>query len=138
MNRHEATWVASLSNGETAHENKGEYKLVPGELSPWQRLVKYCHDNDVKITSLSLVDGWGRKHHLPSAGSNPRFRLLDGIEKPVDFNQFKQVAGNVNKTTGEMTPDDFFVVIEAIYADYKVQLWYDQKTGNTWSFHNPV
>lgn len=43
-------WVASLSNGETIHENH-----VEGFPSAWERLKAYCEDNNLSITNLRLL-----------------------------------------------------------------------------------
>jgi len=42
-------WVASLSNGETIHEDE-----TPGVRPAWERLSEYVKDNDLSITGLRL------------------------------------------------------------------------------------
>lgn len=42
-------WVASLSNGETIHEDE-----TPGLRPAWKRLAEYVEDNDLSITKLRL------------------------------------------------------------------------------------
>lgn len=42
-------WVASLSNGETIHEDE-----TPGLPPAWKRLAKYVEDHDLSITGLRL------------------------------------------------------------------------------------
>lgn len=44
-------WVANLKNGQIITESKS----VPGEMSAWQTLLKYCRDNDTVITRLQLT-----------------------------------------------------------------------------------
>lgn len=43
-------WIASLSNGETIHENH-----VEGEISAWERLTQYCEDKNLYLTNLRLL-----------------------------------------------------------------------------------
>lgn len=43
-------WVASLSNGETVFQTAD----IPGELSPWQRLLERCREEDIYITQIQM------------------------------------------------------------------------------------
>ena len=53
--KHKIQWTASLSNGETLFEGKGEYKdIQDGRKSPMQRLFKYVADYGLSITSFGL------------------------------------------------------------------------------------
>jgi len=49
-----AGWKVSLSNGETFYEGKGNFEILAGEKSPWQRLKDYIQINELKITSLGI------------------------------------------------------------------------------------
>jgi len=42
-------WVASLSNGETIYEDE-----LSGEPPAWERLARYCEDENLSITNLRL------------------------------------------------------------------------------------
>jgi hypothetical protein len=58
----ETRWVASLSNGETIYENN-----FKDEVPAWERLGRYCNDNDVSITNLRLqIAGHKEEVKLPS------------------------------------------------------------------------
>lgn len=45
-------WVASLSNGETVFES--DFKLAPGERSPWGQLIERCEVEGIWITQIQL------------------------------------------------------------------------------------
>lgn len=53
-------WIASLSNGETIHENNFKH-LVPA----WERLSKFCEATGLYITKLRLLIA-GTEVKLPS------------------------------------------------------------------------
>ena len=121
-------WSVGLSDGQNIYEDKGDYKRVEGELSPWLKLMEYIDNNDVEITSLSLYTDEGRRWNLPSTG-NPKFRELREVEQPDEL-KFRRklskdlVSGNEKR----------YAVIEAHYEDYKVQLWVRNKEPNpSWS-----
>lgn len=47
-------WVASLSNGETVFEGE----QVPGERTPWGKLIERCEEEGLWVTQLQLqIDG---------------------------------------------------------------------------------
>ena len=43
-------WVANLSNGETVFEGE----LVPGERTPWGKLIERCMEEDLFVTQIQL------------------------------------------------------------------------------------
>lgn len=110
-------FVCGLSNGEDLVEDKGILQRVPGEDSPWWKLQGYIRDNGLKITSFYLSHG-DRHFVLPSV--NPKF----GGEIPIGYNCFRQYGGDVLGTGGF---SEHYCVAEAIYKDFKVQLWVDEK-----------
>jgi hypothetical protein len=134
--KHNVLFQVSLSNGETFFEGKGDYQEIPGELSPWQRLTKYIAEKNLLITSLSLYTKDGQTFNLPSSGKNPKFRPFEAAQKPLDYNLGRYMArehsfiGNELKNT---EVSDLFTVIEAIYPEYKLQLWVDENNPkNCW------
>lgn len=140
MQTHKAKWQVSLSNGETFFEGKGSFKEIEGELSPWQRLIRYTADKKIEITSLSLYTDDGRTFNLPSLGKNPKFRPFLEVDKPIDYNLARYVArdisgikeGNEGKVTS-VKVSDWFTVAEAVYSTYKLQLWVDENNPkNCW------
>lgn len=140
MNRtqHTVLWNVSLSNGETIYEEKGEYQTIPGELSPWNRLLAYIEKNNLKITSLALYTESGRRFNLPSAGNNPKFHAFSLVEQPVKYKMFRKAAGDVMRpTTGQdaiIENAELYIVAEAEYANgSKLHVWVDNKTHNSWS-----
>lgn len=44
-------WIANLSDGRTIKEEPE----VPGELSPWRKLINFCQENNLYLTNLRLV-----------------------------------------------------------------------------------
>lgn len=121
-------FIAGLSNGETATEGKGNFAEIEGALSPWQRLLRYCAEQQVDITSLALATADGRRWHLPSAGKAPKFKAMAEALKPTGVRMFRKAAMDLKTNTdGDMKEGDwgdFFTCLEAIFADgRKLQLW---------------
>ena len=134
--QHIAKWMVSLSNGENHYEEKGSFKTIDGELSPWQRLLAYLEANSLKITALSVYTDDGRYFNLPSAGKNPKFKAFGEATPPLGFKQFRQLGGDVvdnGDGTGTITSPDLFTVVEAQYETHNLQLWVDNKTLNCWT-----
>jgi hypothetical protein len=50
--KHEG-WIASLSNGDTVHEQP----VADGEMSSWQQLLRYLKARDLRITMMRLQHG---------------------------------------------------------------------------------
>lgn len=137
---HKVKWQVSLSNGETFFEDKGNFIVIPGELSPWQKLLKYCEDNSLTITSLSLYTDDGRTFNLPSLGKNPKFRVFDLAQKPYKFTLERRYASD----TDDMEHADRYTTIVAWYkfvncpefgdVSLKLSIWVDENnTQNSWS-----
>lgn len=87
-----ALWCASLSDGSTHHEGKGDFKSAEGQLSPWRRLLAFASEKGLTVTSLSLCSEDGRNWSLPSAGRNPKFRAFAEAERPVGYSCFRKVG----------------------------------------------
>lgn len=110
-------FVCGLSNGEDLTEGKGILEITPGEDSPWWKLQSYIKENNLKITSFYIT--YGDRHFiLPSI--SPKF----GGEPPIDYNCFRRYSGDVLGTGDKY---EHYIVAEAFYPDYKVQLWVDEK-----------
>lgn len=130
--QHTAFWAVALSNGETIHEEKGDYKTIEGAASPWQRLQSYIAANNLTITALWIYTEGGRTYHIPSAGDAPKFRAFAEAPKPVELTMFRQMAGDI--MGGQVVDPDLFTVAEATYLDgKKIQLWVDNRTRNCWT-----
>jgi len=134
MQTHNVKWQVSLSNGETFFEGKSQFADVDGELSPWQKLMKYIDANSLSITSLSLFSG-NRNYNIPPMGENPKFNPVIGgqvSQKPFDFNMFRYAEGDID-SSGSVTPDKLYTVAEAFFNGFKVQLWVDENNvDNCW------
>lgn len=131
MKTHRVKWSVSLSNGETYHEEKGDYCTVEAELSPWQRLLAYIAEQNVKITSLYLRTDDGRTYNLPSAGNNPRFKAFGDSQKPVDYNMHRRVA--VDVMNGKQGLETVFTIARATLNDgKKMEIWVNEETLNSW------
>ena len=129
-------WSVSLSNGETLYENKGNFKNIKDELSPWQRLLLYLAKEKVEITSMSLYCG-DKRWHLPSAGKSPKFQAFSQCEKPYHFKFFRKMGANMNKDTGEQTDEEHFAVVEAFFeGGTSMQVWVDEEKQNSWTILN--
>ncbi len=125
-------WKVSLSNGETLYEHKGDYCVVEGELSPWNRLLQYLTDNSLTITSISLYTDSGKSFNLPSMGKNPKFHAFAVAPKPLSYSFFNKMGQDA--LGGDDMQTDLFAVIEAKYEHTALQLWVDRNnTNNVWS-----
>lgn len=112
-------WIAGLSNGETLVE--GEGIVAPdAEASAWSKLQAHLKNNNLTINSFGL---WvGDKHfNLPSRNpNNPKFEGL----VPLSYNCFRTWEGDV---LGTGTWSEEFICAEAIYQNFKLQLWVNIK-----------
>ncbi|XOB41793.1 MAG: hypothetical protein ACKKMS_00115 [Candidatus Nealsonbacteria bacterium] len=126
-------WAISLSNGETVYEDKGDYRIIKGEISPWQKLLKFIDKQGVRITSLSLYMDDGRRWNLPSAGRNPKFKEFADAEKPISYRFFRK-AGIDMDFDGGNRKEEIYTVAEAIYKDKKLQVWVPEENPEVcWS-----
>lgn len=119
-------WNISLNNGQNFTEGVGIFSVVEGELSPWLKLEEYLLSNDLKITSLSIISDDGKTFNLPSLGKNPKFRAFLTAPKPLYYN-FGRVIGN-NISGGDL---EVFARIEAVYENYKLQLWVNENNPDS-------
>ena len=132
MNDSKIKWTCSLNNGETIYEEKGNYKKIDGEKSPWLRLQDYIEKNNLQITSLSLYNDKNERWNLHSAGNNPKFSAFDNAKKPIGYKFFKKMGADI--VNGKQESAEFFVIIEADYGDFKLQTWVKDNTNISWSF----
>ena len=131
--KYNVKWKVSLNNGETLYEGKGDFIEIAGELSPWNRLLYYLDKTGSSITSLCLYTDSGHTFNLPSSGKNPKFKEFSDIEKPRRFNFFHKIAHDINTSVRQTEITDLYAVIEAVYANYKLQLWVDElNSRNCW------
>lgn len=125
-------WMVGLSNGENICEGKGDFKSTEGELSPWQKLLKYLDEKNASITSLSLFVN-ERRWNLPSSGKNPKVKEFDSAEKPIKYFCFKKMTADI--LSGKRENEEFYVVAQAEYErDRKLQVWVlDKEPFPSWS-----
>ena len=112
-------FVCGLSNGESLVEGKGILAIVKGEDSPWWKLQKYLKERDLTINSFGLWTG-DRHYNLPSKTTK-----FSG-EIPISYNCFRKVSTDA-LIGGELK--EHYVCAEAIYDNYKIQLWIDELEG---------
>jgi hypothetical protein len=117
-------WKVGLSDGTNFTEGFGIFAEIPNEDSPWLKLRTYLLKNNLKITSLCLVDG-NRVFNLPSAGKNPKFSAFLNAPKPIEYNFGRPIGGYVCGGDTEL-----YARIEAVYENYKLQLWVDENNPN--------
>ena len=110
-------FICGLSNGEDLVEGKGLLSIVKGEDSPWWKLQKYVKDNNLKITSFYLAY---KDRHFVLPSSDPKF----GGEVPIFYNCFRRFGGDV---LGSGDSWEHYCIAEAVYEDFKVQLFVDEK-----------
>ena len=126
---HYVKWMVGLSDGSNIYEDKGDFKRVAGEKTPWLKLKKYLDDKGVEITSLSLYTDGGDRWVLPSSGSSPKFQELRDIKQPNSY-KFRRKA-KIEQSTGNTRE---YAVVIAEYDDYDIEIWVLEKEPNpSWS-----
>ena len=129
---HNVLWQVSLSNGETIYEEKGNYKRIAGELSPWLKLEYYIDKNNLNITSLCLYTRSGQTFNLPSTSNNPKFNRFKHSRKPISYKVQRAIAHDIS-LTGKPVVSDHFTIAIAEYETYTLEMWVDEKnTNNSW------
>lgn len=121
---HNARWTVSLSSGETFYEGKGKFEVIPGEQSPWNRLMDYIQDNNLQITSLGIYAKTGQRYNLPSSGIRPKMGLYK-TKVPRSY-KFWRCLGRELDGRSE---DDVYAVLECVFDPNgsKVQMWVSDK-----------
>lgn len=125
-------WKVGLSNGENFVEGMGEFSFIDGEQTPWQRLGAYIQTNSLKITSLAIEKD-GVIYNVPSQGKNPKFRAFALSEKPLDYNFFRVFGTDMNRRGLRIGKPDLYAVVQAIYNNYKLELWVDEQSNSCWT-----
>jgi hypothetical protein len=81
-------WIASLSNGETVHEN-----VIKNDRPAWERLTDYILDNNLSITCLRLIIA-GTEVKLPSGAEGYLQKKIawtnmvqSGVKKCIGYTQ---------------------------------------------------
>jgi len=144
-----ARWLVSLSNGETAIEGKSPYEEIEGELSPWQRLIRYIALNKLHITTIRIqidVDNLPtRTFNLPSLSPKAKWGNLKPI-LPSGFNYFRRVEQTMRPDYVDETgihglhpeAEIHFIEIHAYYPNFKLVTIVEEDTGNeSWSLILP-
>lgn len=129
MQTHHVRFAVSLSDGRTLFEGKGVLVDEPGQKSPWQKLQDILVDDSVKITSFLLFTNNGRMFHLPSAGSKPNFPIKNDV-LPIDYNLFRALESERGMSGNRVVSEELtghYTVAEAIYEDFRIQLWVSEK-----------
>lgn len=135
--KHNVCWQAALSNGAVFYEDRGDFKWLPGELSPWQRLLAKLEEEKAEITALSLFTRDGRTFNLPSSGKNPKFSDFAIAEKPIGYSVGRRLPREmkvVDHVLGEPKPTgELFTIAFAYYPSYTLEIWVDENnTKNSW------
>lgn len=125
------SWIATLSDGTTAVEHRGDWTVQPGEPTPWVRLTYFLGDNDLFLTSLRL-NFQGRTIHLPRADFD-KFNYLDRTIDPLYYALSYHLEAEMDMN-GAAIEQAVFVDLAAHYQDFAVH--YIQDTGrsaaNSW------
>lgn len=127
-------WLASLSDGSTAIEGEPPFHSVRGELSPWGKLLKHIEESGHKITGMRVQierDGLPTMTiNLPSlrtdgrSGRHERYTHITP-RLPIRFEQGRRIEGTVGGAV-----DWSHLFIAAVYEDYEVIIFVDEKDGN--------
>lgn len=129
------SFLVTLSNGEKVIENRGDYRWIDGQPSPWNRLITYVAKNKLSISWLGLVTEDGQVYNLPMSGGKSRFAEFNKPDsiKP-NYYEVKRflardmdvVAENRRANIQDVRVVEFYTIAEAIYTGFTVQLWVDE------------
>jgi hypothetical protein len=132
-------WTVSLNNGETLYENKGLFTNVLGELSAWNKLQNYINENNLTITSLSLMTDAGQRWNLPSMGKNPKFKAFDTAVKPYKYVLERKVGVDWDDKDNLDTFTTISAYLKIEGNDYKQTIWVqDNNPQVTWVIVNQI
>jgi hypothetical protein len=132
-------WTVSLNNGETLYENKGLFTNVLGELSAWNKLQNYINENNLTITSLSLMTDSGQRWNLPSMGKNPKFKAFDTAVKPYKYVLERKVGVDWDDKDNLDTFTTISAYLKIEGNDYKQTIWVqDNNPQITWVIVNQI
>lgn len=147
-----ARWLVSLSNGDTAIEGKPPYEEIEGELSPWQRLIRYLSFNKLSITGIRIQldsdTNPTRTFNLPSLSPKAKWINRKPI-LPIGFNYFRTVEqvmtvesvdekGQINGLERKENLDTHYIEIHAYYPTFTLVFIVDEDTGNeSWAMILP-
>lgn len=113
-----AYWRATLSDGSTAQEHKGNFQVIPGERKPWIRLINGLEGRH--LTSLILRIG-KRTVHMPRI--NDKFPTLP----PKGYGLCYHVE--IDDIFGSRK-EKHFVDLTTYYDDFQVHYIQDINDGN--------
>jgi len=122
---HDGHWVATLSDGTTAVEHRGEWKVEPGQRKPWIRLCNFTADNGLHLTSLRLQFR-GRTIHMPRE-TLYKFGMEERARVPLRY--AVQYHLEVDDVLSGNPTGDIFVDFAAIYDTFAVHYIQDVSNG---------
>ena len=127
-------WLASLSDGTTVIEGDPPFDFEPGEISPWQKLLKHIKNNDLSITGMRVqIERYGiptMTINLPSlrtdgmTGTHERYTHIKPL-LPIKFEHGRRIESTVGGSI-----DWSHLFISAVYEDYEVIVFVDEAEGN--------
>lgn len=122
-------WVATLSDGSTAVEHVGEYKIIPGEKKPWVRLVRFAGENGLHLTSLRL-NSRGRTIHMPRSAFDKFGAVGEKSSDPLFYSLNYIIEGTIDANGGTLKQENFIDLI-AHYPKFDLHYIQDIDKGNT-------
>lgn len=124
-----ATWVATLSDGDTAVERVFPFDEREGERTPWVRLCNYASEEGLFLTSLRLNYN-GRTIHMPRDNFN-KFGY-DGLTlTPTHYSLSYHIEGDL-RLDGTPMEQSLFVDMAAHYEEFTVHFIQGITNGNSW------
>ena len=109
-------WIATLSDGNTAVDQTGEWTEIPGERKPWVRLCDFAAKNKLHLTSLRLnVDG--KTIHMPRDAWD-RFDMNETAKTPDFYSLTYHIEGELGD--GGITNVEKFIDLAAHFDGFAV------------------
>lgn len=123
-------WVATLSDGTTAVEHTGDYKIIPGERKPWVRLVHFAAKNGLHLTSLRL-NVHGRTIHMPRIAFDKFGVVGTKSVDPLFYSLNYVIEGTMDANGSGAFEQSSYVDLISHYPKFDVHYIQDVNKGNT-------
>lgn len=145
-----ARWLVSLSDGTMALEDKHPYENIPGQVSPYQRMIRHVRENKLDISGIRIqIEKEGeatRTYNLVSKSPKQKWGGLSPmIPNELTYKRRVQQSGTAEPNeqggydvqTGSLI-ETHFIEIHAIYDNFSLVTIVDEDSGTeSWSLIIP-
>jgi hypothetical protein len=123
-------WIAFLSNGEVAVQDRGEFEPKPGERASWVKMCEFCRDNDLYVRNVGVLVN-DELLQFPGEGFH---RFSQNIVLPDHYSL--QYHVEADDLFGDMR-ENHFIDLAAHYDGYTVHVVRSTDDAQQWVFVTP-